>query len=278
MAEKDVADAQPAVQKLASDENEAVKPAVVTEGARKVVEKEVVEHNTVEKEAVEKEAEGKEAVENEAEEKVETEAEEKEAVEKEAEEEDAVEKEAVGKDAVEKEAVEKEAVEMEVVEKEAVDKEALEKETGEEEASVDATDVATVPVLDAADEEGGDDEPEEEEESTLDPKILKAKAANLYRGKKEYVEFHPRRFDREMNSICNYRELLNPDCKEFLSLTTSMTVGWSNHNMATFVYSRNPDGSLRLNEEKETMFCAPDGQHRVMCQVRILLTVIFKGL
>ena len=54
---------------------------------------------------------------------------------------------------------------------------------------------------------------------------------------------------------------------EFKNLKESMTSGWSPHNMGTFVYARKKDGTIITNEEGEYMFCAPDGQHRAMCQV-----------
>ena len=86
----------------------------------------------------------------------------------------------------------------------------------------------------------------------------------------EFVELHPRRFHTEANAACNYREFLAEKCREFLSLKESMSNGWSVSNMAIFVFARNPDGSIILNEEGEYMFAAPDGQHRVKCQVCVV--------
>ena len=107
------------------------------------------------------------------------------------------------------------------------------------------------------------EEPEGDEEMV---EILKAKQI-LMHGEHKYVQLHPSRFDIDANKLCNYRELLDQRCMEFKNLKDSMTSGWSPHNMGTFVYARKKDGTIITNEEGEYMFCAPDGQHRAMCQV-----------
>mgnify|MGYP003647734226 CR=1 FL=1 len=89
----------------------------------------------------------------------------------------------------------------------------------------------------------------------------------LMHGEHKYVQLHPSRFDMEANKVCNYRELLHQGCMEFKNLKHSMESGWSPHNMGTFVYAKEKDGTIKKNEKGEYLFCAPDGQHRAMCQV-----------
>ncbi len=96
-------------------------------------------------------------------------------------------------------------------------------------------------------------------------------AALVYREPQagEIMTLHPSRFDPLNNRVCNYREMLDLESTEFKNLRLKMANVWDPSTMATFVYSRNADGTIKRNTKGEFLFCVPDGQHRTQCQVSL---------